>query len=218
MDITWYGHSCFRLVERGKASIVTDPYSEDIGYAPLNLKADIVTTSHESAGHAYLEAVRDWKLAINRPGEYELGGVFITGVAMVNKKAETPTYNVVYHFDFGALNIAHLGDLNYVPSQSDLEALGGDIHIALVPVGGGGGLNAGQAAEVISIIEPAIVIPMHYHTPHSLLDLAPVDKFLTEMGITAPEVMEDTFKISATNLPEQTQVVLLNYKGANLDV
>jgi hypothetical protein len=34
----------------------------------------------------------------------------------------------------------------------------------LVPVGGGGGLNAAKAAEVISLLEPNIVIPMHYAT------------------------------------------------------
>lgn len=210
MEITWYGHSCFRLSERGKSTVVTDPYAESIGYGPLNLKSDIVTISHDTAGHSNWQAVRDSRLVISRPGEYELGGVLVVGVAMINRKAATPRYNVSYLMDYGQLNIVHLGDLDYVPSQSELDALG-EVHVALVPVGGGGGLNSGQAAEVISMLEPSVVIPMHYQTPHTLLDLAPVDKFLTEMGVTTPEVTE-TFKFSASSLSEQMQVVLLDYK------
>jgi len=44
MEITWYGHSCFRLAERGMATVVCDPFDADaVGYTPLKLKADIVT-------------------------------------------------------------------------------------------------------------------------------------------------------------------------------
>ena len=46
MDITWYGHSCFRVVERGHATIVTDPFDESLGYEIPRLKADVVTISH----------------------------------------------------------------------------------------------------------------------------------------------------------------------------
>ncbi|HLA44281.1 MAG TPA: hypothetical protein VJZ27_12640 [Aggregatilineales bacterium] len=52
---------------------------------------------------------------------------------------------------------------------------------------------------------------MHYQTKHSLLDLAPVDKFLTEMGVTNPTEVE-TLRVTVGSLPEQTQVVVLSYK------
>jgi L-ascorbate metabolism protein UlaG (beta-lactamase superfamily) len=210
MDITWHGHSCFRITERGKASIVTDPYDASIGYSDLNLKADVVTISHNTPGHAYIDGVREWQFAIERPGEYEIGGVFIIGIPLFDKKAADPAYNVLYTLDYGNLSVAHLGDLSHVPGQSDLDALG-QVDVALVPVGGGGALNAAQAAEVISMLEPSIVIPMHFHTEHSLLALAPVDKFLTEMGVTNP-VEEDTLRVTSSGLPEQTQVILLGYK------
>lgn len=210
MDITWYGHSCFRIAERNAAAIVTDPYDESIGYSKLNLKADVVTVSHDQPGHAAVEQVQGWRIAINRPGEYEIGGVFIIGTPMVNRKADNPRYNVVYTYDYGSVSVVHLGDLDHVPSQSALEALG-QVDVLLVPVGGGGALNSSQAAEVIALLEPRIVVPMHFHTPQSLLELAPVDKFLSEMGITSP-TETDLLKISASSLPEQTQVVLLNYR------
>lgn len=210
MDITWYGHSCFRITERGKASVVTDPFDESIGYAPLSLKSDIVTVSHNVAGHANIDAVREWQFAIDRPGEYEIGGVFVIGALMADPKAKDPTYNIAYTFDYGNLNVVHLGDLDHVPNQSSLDALG-QIDVALVPVGGGGALNASQAAEIISMLEPSIVVPMHFQTEHSQLNLDPLDKFLTEMGVANP-AETDTLKVASSGLPETTQVVLLQYK------
>jgi L-ascorbate metabolism protein UlaG (beta-lactamase superfamily) len=85
------------------------------------------------------------------------------------------------------------------------------VHIALVPVGGGGGLNAAKAAEMVSLLEPEIVIPMHYQTPASNLKLAPLSKFLKEMGV-GEIPSEPSLKISRSTLPEETRVVVLDYK------
>src|SRR5690606_38729709 len=98
-----------------------------------------------------------------------------------------PRQNVVYVFDFDTITVAHLGDLDHVPSQQLLDQLG-HVNVALVPVGGGGGLTSGQAAEVVGLLEPAIVIPMHYQMPHLKgMELDPVDRFLNEMGVNGIE-------------------------------
>lgn len=211
MEITWYGHSCFRLTERGLASVVTDPFdSEIVGYEPLRLKADIVTVSHEAPGHNFTSAVKSVSHRINGPGEFEIGGVFITGVQTDTngkKNVEKPR-NTLYVFDYDGLNVAHLGDLRQVPTQSEVEALG-TVHIALVPVGGGNGLNAAKAAEVISLLEPNIVIPMHYGLKACKIQLDPLSKFLKEMGLTAAESVP-SLKISRSGLPDETKVVVLN--------
>lgn len=211
MDITWYGHSCFRLSERNLATIVTDPFDHRaIGYAPLKVKAQVVTISHDSPGHNFIDAVVNHDYVLTGPGEYEIGGVFMTGTLMTDFKSENPHRNIVYTMDFNGVTVAHLGDLDHIPNQSKIEVLG-DIHVALVPVGGGVGLHASQAAEVISLLEPSIVIPMHYHTEFTSLELDPVDRFLREMGVTNP-VVEESLKVSNSSLPEQTQIVLLSVK------
>jgi L-ascorbate metabolism protein UlaG (beta-lactamase superfamily) len=221
MEITWFGHSCFRLVERGMASVVTDPYDESQGYPALRLKADIVTVSHDAPGHSNVEAVKGDRRALTGPGEYEIGGVFITGIQTVRPQAEASKKkksgaeakrNTVFLFDYDGLTVCHLGDLDHVPSQAQIEALGA-VNVALVPVGGGGGLNAAQAAEVISLIEPSIVVPMHYRTDSGSPELEPVSKFLKEMGLgtTKPE---PGLKVTASSLPEETHVVLLEIKTA----
>jgi L-ascorbate metabolism protein UlaG (beta-lactamase superfamily) len=212
MEITWFGHSCFQLKERDMATVVTDPYDfHGIGYQQLKLSADIVTVSHDMPGHNHLPAISDDPFIITGPGEYEIGNVFITGVPTQSKRNGNP--NTLYVFDYDGINIAHLGDLNRVPNQAEVEALG-PIHVALVPVGGGSSLNAYRAAEVISLLEPNIIIPMHYATPVGSISLDPINRFLKEMGLTEVETMP-SFRLSSSNqLPEDTQVIILDYPGA----
>lgn len=213
MEITWYGHSCFRLTERGVATVVTDPYDNtSIGYDALKLKADIVTVSHDASGHNNIKAVKGTLHVITGPGEFEIGGVFITAVQTngTDKKGGDELRNTLYVFDYDGITVAHLGDLKQVPSQTQVEALGA-VNVALVPVGGGGGLNAAKAAEVISLLEPNIVIPMHYATKDAKLNLDSLDKFLKEMGLGTTEP-EESIKVTKTGLPLETRVVVLNYQ------
>lgn len=207
MEITWYGHSCFRMTERGRVTIVTDPYADDLGLPPLKLKAEVVTISHDSPGHNALDAIKSEPYVLRGPGEYEIGNVFITGIAMHNVSGEQPFLNVAYLFDFDGLRVLHLGDLGFVPEQSLVEGLG-EVHVLLVPVGGGNGLKAAQAAEVVALVEPRFVVPMHYELPGLHVPLDGVDKFLKAMGVTKAQE-GDTLKFSAGDLPEQAQVVVL---------
>jgi L-ascorbate metabolism protein UlaG (beta-lactamase superfamily) len=211
MEITWYGLSCFRLTERGMATVVTDPFDHHTaGYEALKLKADIVSVSHDAPGHNYVAGVKGKPYLITGPGEYEVGGVFITGVQTNGHKRDVDEpRNTLYVFDYDGVTVAHLGDLRRVPSQAEVEALG-TVHVALVPVGGGGGLNAAKAVEVVSLIEPGIVIPMHYGTQESNIQLASVNKFLKEMGL-GEVVPQATLKISRGTIPEETHVVVLDY-------
>ena len=214
MEITWHGHSCFRISERGMATVVTDPYdSEVVGYEPLKLRADIVTVSHNAPGHSNAAAVRSKNHVISGPGEYEIGGVFITGVQTNGrgKRGGEEPRNTLYVFDYNGVTVAHLGDLRRVPSQTEIEALG-EVQIALVPVGGGGGLNAAKAAEMVSLLEPGIVVPMHYNMPASKIKLAPLNKFLKEMGVAAA-TPEESLKVSRSTIPSETRVVVLEYKS-----
>jgi L-ascorbate metabolism protein UlaG (beta-lactamase superfamily) len=216
MEITWYGHSCFRLTERNYATVVTDPYdSKTIGYDALRLKSDIVTVSHDAPGHNNTDAVKGTSHVIDGPGEFEIGGVFITGVqsdsgGSSKKKKEDAPRNTIYVFDYDGITVAHLGDLKSTPTQAEIESLG-TVNVVLVPVGGGGGLNAAKAAEVISLIEPNLVIPMHYSTPASKLSLDSLNKFVKEMGLSTPET-QPSLKVTRSGLPNETHVVVLDYQ------
>ena len=212
MEITWYGHSCFRLSERG-AVVVTDPFTEELGYTRPRIRADVVTISHDHAGHNCRVGFRGGPKFFEGPGEYEVKGVFITGIATYHdgRRGASRGRNTAYLFDFDGVSICHLGDLGHVPDQDQVQALS-DVSVLLIPVGGLHTIGAPKAAEVINLIEPRLVVPMHYATPKEKAGLQKVDKFLTEMGL-APLPPQPNLKITRTSLPNETQVVLLDYAG-----
>lgn len=213
MEITWYGHSCFRLTERNFATVVTDPFdSKTTGYEALKLKVEIVTISHDAPGHNHIDAVKGVTRVITGAGEFEIGGVFITAVQTdgAGKKTRDKIRNTLYVFDYDGITVAHLGDLQQIPSQGEVEALG-SVNVLLVPVGGGTSLNAAKAAEVVSLLEPNLVVPMHYATPGTKLNLDSINKFLKEMGLGRQEP-QPSLKVTRSGLPEETHVVVLDYQ------
>lgn len=210
MDITWYGHSCFRITERGQTSIVTDPYHPSIGLPELKLKADLVTVSHDQPGHNAIDLVKGYEYVIHGAGEYEIGELFVTGIPMhfYDEETDTLIHNVAYLYEYtNNLTVLHLGDLHHVPDQSTIEQLG-EVNVLLIPCGGGNGLRAAQAADVIALVEPHYVVPMHYAIDGLNLELDSVDRFLKAMGVSQAQEL-DALRVNNTSLPEQTQVVLL---------
>lgn len=214
MDITWYGLSCFRIREGG-VTVVCDPYDRTVGLQVPKLRADIVTVSHDRPGHNCVDAVGGEPKVLRGPGEYEIKNVFITGATTFHRRQPDQPLerNVIFFFEFGDLTVGHLGDLGEVPTQNEIEELNiGEVDILLVPVGGGATMDPTRAVEVIGMFEPRLVIPMHYHQPQlSALwagSLEPVDKFLRELGASAPEP-QAMLKVSKSSLPEEPQVAIL---------
>jgi L-ascorbate metabolism protein UlaG (beta-lactamase superfamily) len=213
LEITWYGHAAFRLRERDVTAI-TDPYDKSIGYTLPRMRADIVTISHAAPGHNHVAAVKGEPKMFRGPGEYEVGGVFVTGIPSWHgrKRGGERLPNTIFLFEFDDLTVCHLGGLSQAPTQAQIEAMSA-ISVLLVPVGGDENLDASEAAEVIGALEPSIVVPMLYGLPQLTIKLDPVSKFLKEMGLPEPEP-QDTLKISKASLPEETQVVVLAAKQA----
>ena len=210
MDITWLGHSCFRI-KGSQAIIITDPYPPDLGYTLGKQTANIVTVSHEHPSHSYVKGVEGEYHVVNGPGEYEISGVLIIGVATFHD-GEAGTKrgkNTAYVIEIDEVSVCHLGDLGHVLTAEQVEEID-DVDILLLPVGGVSTINAPQAAEVVRQLGPKAVIPMHYKTPLLNWELEPVDRFLKEMGVREPEP-QPKLSVTKTNLPLSTQVCLLSY-------
>ena len=211
MEIDWFGLSCFRLRSR-EATVVADPYEKSIGLKLPRPRANIVTISHNHKGHDNADGVAGDPKVVNGPGEYEISNVFITGVQTFHDKrnGKDRGKNTAYAINIEGVNVAHLGDIGHVPTQAQADALG-EIDILLLPVGGGNALNASDAAEVVSLFEPMIVIPMHYRVSELSFKLDPIEKFIKEMGMKAPAPLE-TLSVKKDSLPKETQIVLLEMK------
>jgi len=210
LDIAWLGHSCFRI--KGKeATIITDPCGPDSGYALSKLGADIVTLSHFHSGHCYTESITSEFKEIKGPGEYELKGVFITGIATFHdaEQGKQRGRNTVYLLEMDGMTLCHLGDLGHLPASDLMEAIS-DSEILFLPVGGASTIGSSVAAEIVRHLIPKVVIPMHYKTSELVGDLEPVDKFLKELGI-GEVISKPKLSINRTTLPSSTQVVILDY-------
>jgi L-ascorbate metabolism protein UlaG (beta-lactamase superfamily) len=209
MDISWLGHSCFRI-KGNQAVIITDPFPPDLGYTLGKQTASIVTVSHQHPSHSYVDDINGEPRIIRGPGEYEISGILIIGIATFHDsvRGQTRGKNTVYLMEIEGISICHLGDLGHVLSSEQVEEIG-DIDVLLLPVGGVSTINAAMAAEVIRQVEPKVVIPMHYKTPSLKRELDPVDDFLREMGVGQIEP-RNKLSVSRTNLPPSTQVFLLS--------
>lgn len=211
MDITWLGHSCFRI--KGKEVVViTDPYHPSLGYSLSKLQADIVTLSHSHPGHSYTASITTEFRVIGGTGEYELKGVFITGIVTFHdaERGARLGKNTVYLIEIDGLKLCHLGDLGHLPDSEQMEALGG-VDVLFLPVGGVTTISGATAAEIVRHVSPKVAIPMHYKTPLLPNELETADRFLKELGIKEI-VSQPKLSISRAGLSaEGTKVIVLDY-------
>jgi L-ascorbate metabolism protein UlaG (beta-lactamase superfamily) len=216
MEITWLGHSAFRIRTRD-GFVVQDPYAgKALGIPSIaRTTADIVTVSHDHPGHNNIDAVKGDPRIITGPGEYEIKGMFVFGTPTFHdaKRGAVHGTNTVYVLHAEDLRVCHLGDLGHSLTQTQAESIG-PVDVLLVPVGGGRSLTAAQAVEIITTLEPSVVIPMHYQLEGEETKLDRLDKFFREMGVDDKDVThQDIFKVTKKDLPEEgAQIVVLEPK------
>jgi len=211
MEISWLGHSCFRI-KGTQGIVITDPYSPQSGYSLDKPTAKIVTVSHQHPGHSYVQGISGEPRLITKAGEYEIGGITVLGVITYHdgEGGSKRGRNTAYLIEVDDVAICHLGDLGHVLTGRQVEEIG-NVNVLLLPVGGVSTINASMAAEVVRQLEPKIVVPMHYKTPVLGRELEPVDKFLKEMGVKNVTT-QPSLSVSKSTLPENLQVILLEYK------
>jgi len=213
MEITYIGHSCFKIKDK-TISLVIDPYNPKIGYKLPKLSSDVVLVTHDHFDHNYIEGVSDYRLLVDGPGEYEVGGCFIYGKSVDHdeKNGEERGKVTMYLITLDDFNILHLGDLGRELTQEEMQKIP-NVDVLMIPVGNKYTIDEKAAVKVISSLEPSFVIPMHYKTSDltGIEGLSGVDEFLDEMGVEE-DVKKDLDKLvlnSKIDLDGETKVVVL---------
>ncbi|MBU1167288.1 MBL fold metallo-hydrolase [Patescibacteria group bacterium] len=185
MHLTWYGQACFKLRSK-EGSVVMDPFDESCGLRPLKTKADILTLSQTGKESKLApESIKNETFVIDSPGEYEVAGVFIEGIASSQDKKEGPERgrNTIYTYNLEGMTVCHLGYLGEVLNEKQIEKVDG-VDILLLPIGGGETLGVEEAIKVMNAIEPRVVIPMHYHLKGLTGDKKEtIETFCQELGV-----------------------------------
>ena len=211
MKITWHGQSCFKIVAKN-TTIITDPFSKDIGLKPPHVEADIVTVSHNHPDHNNVSALRGTPFVVDSPGEYELKGTVILGIDSFhdNKEGHERGINTIFIIEAEDMRVCHLGDLGQKELTDEQLDKIEEVDILMIPIGGVYTIDSEEAALIINQIEPRIVIPMHYRIPGLNIKLQAADAFLKEMG--AEKQVVDQLAIKKNDLPKEEEMKVVVMK------
>ena len=211
MEITWLGHSSLRIRSNDTA-LITDPYADSLGISMGQPSADIVTISNEHPHHSNSDAVEGDPRVLMGPGEYEVANFYISGMGTpATSSEEDRSTNTVFTMHVEGLTMCHLGDLSRPLSARQVEELG-SIDVLCIPVGGFCTIDVGVAAELVNLVRPRIVIPIHYRDDGVNVELEPVEDFLAHMGVSdaAPQ---RRLNVTSTDLPRERRVVALQRRA-----
>jgi len=217
VEITYFGLNAVRLRGR-EATLMIDPYEPKLGLSPVRLNVQIVIFTHDDPTHFSLQGLSGEPHLVRGAGEFEIKGVAMTGTQTYHdaKKGAERGKNFAYTVELDDLRICHLGHLGHALSEDQLEGIGSKIDVLFVPIGGGSHINSAQATEIVSQIEPKLVIPISYKLPGLTLlaqNLEGLEKFVKEMGAT-DLTPQPKLQISTTPSVDETKLVILEPRGA----
>lgn len=212
MQISWNGFSCFEISTKTTnidARIVIDPYNNSTGLRfPRTLESELLLVSHDEEDANNKAAVGGDPYVVDLPGEFEVKNVFIFSIHAPLKRTvkDRPVSNLIFRIESEGMKLAHLGALDRPLKDDELQKLE-NIDILMIPVGGGRVMDANVAAEVISQIEPRVVIPMTHALPAIKEQLSSVEDFCKAFGTCRREDM-NKFKVKRKDLPEEDMLIV----------
>ena len=214
MILQWLAHACFFIQNEKGRVLVTDPYTESIGYpVPKEIKADVVTISHEHTDHNNAAIVTGGPLVIRTAGTQEAFGFRVTGIASDHDEqgGQMRGSNVIYVIETEGLRICHCGDLGRMLTEEEKAQIG-HVDILMVPIGGVYTIDAAGARQVVAALNPKVVIPMHYRTdiagdeldgPEAFLEYMTQDEYAVSMHHAK------TQEYTAADFPKRYKVLVM---------
>ena len=214
MEITWLGHSCFRL-RSDQTVLLTDPFADTLGLSMDSPSSQAVTISHHHPHHSYQEGVTGAPRVFLGPGEYEYLGILIRGLLTPRGQGDPEDKrNTAYHMEMDGVRLCHLGDVSSSLSARHVDELT-PVDVLFLPVGEVCTVGLDQALEMIRELRPKMVVPMHFSLPGLKVELKGMDAILRELGAKDVEP-QARLNVTTSNLPQEMRVVVLNAQGVRL--
>ena len=204
MHISWLGQSAFKIefkTTQTEGTLLVDPYEHKTESMPRSLAADIALLTR---GEKNVITLVKEPCIIAEAGEYEYKEVRVYGF----QTALTKTAPLIFRLEVEHVTIAHIGLIAGTPEEALLNELQG-VDVLMLPVGGDGTLTAERAAELVTKIEPRIVIPYAFNANGTGENYTDAAKFLKLIGKSDIEA-QTKYKFTKKDLPTDTlEVVLL---------
>jgi L-ascorbate metabolism protein UlaG (beta-lactamase superfamily) len=138
---------------------------------------------------------------INSPGEYEVDGVFVKGLASKTNYGGEEKINTIYYVSLEGMNLCFLGSLGDANLSAEAKGAIEDVDILFTPISGEGVLDPSEAYKLAVSLEPSVVIPMNF-------DDKTLKLFLKEGGGESKPVDKLTIKKKDLEGKESEIVVL----------
>ena len=211
MKIKYFGHAMWEIATE-TTKIIVDPFVE-IGYPmPENLTADIVIASHDHSDHNNFKLVIPPFQKITQIGTYTVKDAKVKMIESRHGVLEGRNLgdNFMSLITIDGITLLHCGDLGIIPEGETLNEIA-DVDILFIPIGGKFTINAQTAKELIELIEPKIVFPMHYRTEKSTVEIDDFEPFET-LYPTVEKIDSDTFLVTKDELSSEMKIIKLNYE------
>lgn len=206
MEITFVGLSCLRL--RGRdVEVVVDPIDQVPASRLPRLNPDIVVRTTGETDPTALRKHEGRPQEVAGPGEYELRGVAVFGMAATSEMT-------LMRVEVDDVRVLAVGTLSRQLTEDEIDALG-HVDVLAVPVGGGDALGATEATRLVNALEPAIVVPVRYAVPGLPGEFDTVDKFAKEMGLAEGWTPQPKLNLTGSlGSSEETRVVVLEPRAS----
>lgn len=208
-EITWYGHSMWRLCYKNK-SIIIDPF-DDIGYKlPQNLTCDYLISTHDHHDHNNIALINgDYKL-LNKNGIYNDGYFTFETFSVYHDhhKGSKRGTNLMFKITIANHTFLHVGDLGHIPDEKLRKKIG-KVECLFLPIGGVYTIDAQEAFELTQLLKPKIVFPMHYKTNDLKFDLGSLNDFTLKVEYLRFHP-DNTIKLSEKDFQTE-QTIIMDY-------
>lgn len=205
MDIQFHGANCLVLGTK-QARLVIDDNLTDLGTKSVTKPGDVVLRTGEQ-----VVATTGAKIVIDQPGEYEVSGISVYGIAARSHMDEEGKRSAtMYKLLVDDLRILVTGHIYPELSDAQLEAIG-MVDLMIVPVGGNGyTLDGVGALKLIKKVEPKLVIPTHYEAKDIDYPVPqqPLADALKALAMEPKETVAK-LKLKPGELTDATQLIVL---------
>ncbi len=212
MKLWYFGHACLGVESEG-VRVLMDPYEPfafqgRLAFHPVPGTWNLVLVSHDHADHGHVSESFGTPTVARSSGVFQGMDVLMWTRRHGTAKGRVDAETRVYRFALEGLTLGHLGDLGEVPDPELAKALRG-LDILFLPVGGFFTIDAHQAWETVSMLRPRIVVPIHYRTASTGLEIEPVEPFLERSPLALRRFPTGETSVSMDLLPEVGEVWVL---------
>jgi len=214
MQIRWHGHSCFEFTD-GSVTVVIDPHDgKSIGIRPPVVTADIVLMTHDHYDHNAARVVNgDHKDHKFHNGRFESRGMTFHGYSTFHDRdgGTKRGLNTMYKFTMDGVTVCHCGDLGDIPNDQVIKQIRG-VDMLFLPIGGYYTMELDQVKEFMDLVEPSVLVPMHYRVGGLTINISDLDSFLPLVSEDSTVYVGNCIDVMKDDIPRRNECWIFDRK------